>query len=864
MPDLIRILQDAVGVAFFLLGLATFVQWIRRRDGSLVYLALAIVLLALVVSLGRISAEFGIRSALAGPLNLVLFIASGYSLLRFRAHFLGLSRTWEVIAATAAVAAVVVSIPLSLAAMPAELRGPLTVFLIAVYCGLVGEPIVRFWLASRGLPSIQRWRLRSLSLGFAALLAVLVFAVALGALLKSALVSVVIEVVVLAIVPLLYVSFSPPAWLRRQWRAAEEEGLERYMQGLITGHPSREQILQGAFEWAARLAGARRALAVTAAGVPIAGWSVGDPGWPEAGEGFEISSGSPPRVTVQGRQRAALFLSLRGYPGADRLVVVGGPFSPSFGSDEASRVQQHLNAVAAALERLSLIEGLREANAQLREANQHKTVFLANMSHELRTPLNAILGFSELLIDDDGGQYDGGTRASFLEQIHSSGKHLLNLINDILDLSKVEAGQMELHLEEVDLAGVVKDVLDTVRPLAAVKESRLEGDASGNLTADAGKLKQMLLNLVSNAIKFTPEKGWVRVSSHIEPPWLELDVSDTGIGIAPDDTERIFEAFQQLDSSAGRQQAGTGLGLTLTRRFAALHGGEVTVESLPGQGSVFTIRLPLEPVQPAPAEPPAEDAPEVDAAGPLVVVVEDNPANAELLVRQLRRGGYAVELARSGAEALSKAAELTPAAITLDILLPELDGWAVLTRLKEDPATRDIPVLIISVVDDRELGLALGALDYLVKPVAGRELLDRLAHIVAPGGNGSGLKTVLVVDDEEANRTWLRHVLEPAGFKVVAVDGGSAAIEQSRQDPPDLMLLDLMMPEVTGFDVVEALRDDPRTRSIPVLILTAKNLTAEDKRLLNGHVAGILARGSTGAVDLLSWLRRVLGETVPA
>jgi PAS domain S-box-containing protein len=501
-------------------------------------------------------------------------------------------------------------------------------------------------------------------------------------------------------------------------------------------------------------------------------------------------------------------------------------------------------------------EAIQRLNDQLRVANQHKSEFLANMSHELRTPLNAILGFSDLLIDDVNEKFDAVARRRFLGQINSSGRHLLALINDILDLSKVEAGQMILRLENVVVQDVVREVINTIEPLASKKSLQLEShmDGVGQVPADAGKLKQMLLNLVSNAVKFTNEGGRVTISAKRLSDVIDISVADTGIGIAAADRKHLFEEFHQVDSSISRQQEGTGLGLALTKRFVQLHGGAISVVSERGKGSVFTIRLPL--VQ-RDTEIPAVASGASDTR-PLVLVVEDNLQAANLLKRYLDRGGFRTVVAVSGTEAVAKARELLPVAITLDILLPGIDGWNVLTELKHDEATRDIPVVVISVVDDPELGRALGAIDYLVKPVDGNALLQRLAKYTFTNKVGTQETRILVVDDEPANVEWLEGVLKPAGFCVLSAGGGQEGIDLAKRERLDLVLLDLMMPRVSGFDVVEALHADEKTRSIPIMVLTAKDLTSEDKRQLNGHVAAVLSRGSTGAPDLLDWLQRLV------
>ena len=871
MKEALPYLENLSTLAFVLLGVATAAGWARHRDRSIGFLALAIILLSLVSVVGRIPALLGLTPPFLSDLTIIAFVGSGYALLRFRGSLIPLSPRWHLAAVIAMggglIAFEATRILAATGAAPVNVETVPAYVLILAWVASVLEPIVRFWLVARGLPALQAWRLRSLSLGFAGLVAILLFALGAGALASNPAVLVLVQLAILAIIPLLYVSFAPPAWLRRQWRSNEEEGLRLLIEDLLVLNGNRADLFNRALDCATRLVGASAVVAVQPDGTPVTSRGLEPAALAALGPSLRTRQVGRGTVVGGSSERATLTVPLQIADGeADRLVLIAGPFTPAFGGEEISRADQFVTAIATAFDRSNLIDRLEATNTQLLAANQHKSVFLANMSHELRTPLNAILGFSELLSDDTKGHYDAATQHRFLDQIHTSGKHLLGLINDILDLSKVEAGQMDLRVEDVMVDESVMLVLGTVEPLARTKNIVLENDPAPGLQliADPAKLKQMLLNLVSNAIKFTPNGGRVTIHARQVDSWIEIAITDTGIGIAKSDLGRLFTEFQQLDAGPGREQEGTGLGLALTKRFAELHGGHVIVDSAPGKGSTFILQMPT--VAKKAVKQPAPEPHLVgssDPSKPLVLLVEDNPEAAEILARHLESGGFRLTIARTGIEALAMARELKPVAITLDILLPEIDGWEVLTQLKADEVTRDIPVLIVTVVDNPALGRALGALDYFVKPVDRSALLSRLDQYTFTTKVKHGDIRVLVVDDEPANVEALVALLEPAGFKVLTARGGKEGIDMARHNRPDLILLDLLMPEVTGFNVVEALRADEATRAIPIMVLTAKELNAEDKRALNGYVAAVFQRNSVGGAELVEWLRGLVAKRHP-
>ncbi len=491
-----------------------------------------------------------------------------------------------------------------------------------------------------------------------------------------------------------------------------------------------------------------------------------------------------------------------------------------------------------------------QAKAAAEQANRVKSEFLSRMSHELRTPLNAVIGFSELLLERVVGDLTA-KQEEFLRDIRDSGTHLLTLINDILDISKVEAGRMELHFAETDLAEVVEAAVTTLRPLIEQKHLNFSSTLDPRATviwADKVRLKQILTNLLSNAAKFTPEGGQIRVETHSINREVELAVVDTGPGIAPDDQGKLFHEFTQLPAAQQAEHPGTGLGLALVRRLVELHGGRVRVESEVGKGSRFIVRLPIG-IQTAPAP-----------TGPgLVLIVEDDPAIQRLFAHYLTEAGYRTEVTGNGSGAVDKVKAVRPAVICLDIRLPGVEDWEVLHSLKEDPATAPIPIVVATMLDDSQRAFALGAASFLVKPVRREDLLDAVAKAIRtlPGVT----PTVLIVDDDPHVLAMLSPMLEHAGYQTLTASGGQEGIRKAQQHLPHLIVLDLMMPGVSGFDVIATLRGDVRTRGIPILVLTAKDLTPEERVFLDQRVQDVRLKGSTPARTLVEEVARVLAAT---
>jgi signal transduction histidine kinase/DNA-binding response OmpR family regulator len=513
-----------------------------------------------------------------------------------------------------------------------------------------------------------------------------------------------------------------------------------------------------------------------------------------------------------------------------------------------------------ALINAQLYRQLERQSAALEVASRHKSEFLASMSHELRTPLNAIIGFSEVLLERMFGELNE-RQDDYLRDIWSSGRHLLELLNDILDLSKIEAGQMVLNRSEFAARESLEYCISMVRERALKQRILLSLEVDpqvGLLDADRLRFRQVVLNLLSNAVKFTPEGGRVGVRAAVHDQELVVEVTDTGPGVPVEDRRRIFDAFQQ-GARHPEQTEGTGLGLTLSKRILELHGGRIWVESETGKGSTFGFALPAGAREPALTSVPQvgldPDFPAELAPGPrpTVVVVEDDRRSFDLLRVYLEAAGARVVSARDGEEGLDTVRRLSPAGVILDILLPGIDGWEVLARLKADPQTAAIPVVVVSMLDERGRGFALGAAEYLVKPVGKDPLLAALYRAAAIPERKH---TVVAIDDDFLAIELVRASLEPEGWTVLGAATGQEGLALIRERQPSAVLLDLLMPGMDGFEVVEALRADPDTKSVPVVILTSKSMTQQDKQRLQGRITYVARKTEfdlSGLSGLLRW-----------
>ncbi|NQX66730.1 response regulator [Paenibacillus alba] len=503
---------------------------------------------------------------------------------------------------------------------------------------------------------------------------------------------------------------------------------------------------------------------------------------------------------------------------------------------------------------------LSRARDEAVEANQIKSQFLANMSHELRTPLNAIIGYSEML-KEEADELGEQSFSDDLDKINTAGRHLLALINDILDLSKIEAGKLELYLETCDIPTMIHDVVTTVHPLIETNKNRVEVDyPEGTMKTDLTKLRQILYNVLSNAGKFTKEGTiWFSAAYAMENevPGVEFRVKDTGIGMTADQIGQLFQAFKQADSSTTRKYGGTGLGLAISQRLCQIMGGKITVNSEYGVGTTFSIWLPLLDQHFSGANASLLESPEGKSKGSsTVLVIDDDPAMLQLMKRYLSKEEWKVALATTGQEGIRLAKELHPDVISLDVLMPGMDGWNVLAMLKNDPELANIPVVIISMTDDKNLGYALGASEFLTKPIYRERLIYILDKYISERHSNS----VLVIEDDLATSQMMTRMLEKEGYRVTRAENGQQALECVAQSLPQLILLDLMMPTMDGFEFVTELRKREEWRSIPVVVVTAKNITEEDRLRLNGYVKNIVQKGSLRREDFLQEISHLIAS----
>jgi len=500
---------------------------------------------------------------------------------------------------------------------------------------------------------------------------------------------------------------------------------------------------------------------------------------------------------------------------------------------------------------------LQAQREQVEQANRLKSEFLSNMSHELRTPLNSILALSRVLIMQASDRLSA-EEGNYLEIVERNGKTLLSLINDILDISKIEAGKMDISTEQFSLSSTIQGITERFEVIAKEKGIVIEQNIPDDIEIDndQGKVDQVLQNLINNAVKFT-EHGKVTISARTDDCNVFIDVTDTGVGVAEKELPFIFDEFRQVDGTSSRQFEGTGLGLAIVKRFTEMLGGNISVASKLGEGTTFSLTLPIkwqgsaETTQLLTLTRQAKQPPRQET----ILVVDDEPDITEMIAGYLSNEGYGTLIATSGREALELAKTHHPLAITLDVMMPEMDGWEVLQKLKENPETVDIGVVIVSISDNRETGFALGAIGHIAKPVDKEVLISEIRKV----GEFKAL-SIMIVDDDKFDRQQVAQTVQENGMKAIQIEGGKQCIELVEKQLPDVLVLDLMMPDMDGFTVLEKLRSDPKTAKLPVIVVTAKNLSKEEKQRLRDGGSMLLTKSDTTSAAVLSEVKKIIAE----
>ncbi len=868
-----NLLTVVAELLFAILFVATLTAYLRRRDAlsrdvMLIFGSVAVTLVVLGVG--------AVTGALEGPIvgiAFALLLAQPLLTLRLAHQLRPIPRLVRIVGAIGYVAAAA-----PLIVLPLTQATPFFVLGIVVF--VMTDLLAAFYLAREAARRVGSARVR---IGAAAAgSALMALGLGLTTLLSSLpgigeVASDIGRILIVGAGTLYVLAFMPPAWVRKVWSAVATYEFTEHLLDAPAGEDT-TAVWGRLAELARRTTGSVAAFIVI--GEPAATVATSTDGEVAQGALARVRWSSVPadrgtdtRVRDEDGELAnaarlvgTRFASVLGFrlaggePGA--LVLLAE--RPSlFAADDHAVIDSVIGRAAvfaerseALAEQAALASRLAVTVQALEQAGQAKSDFLASMSHELRTPLSAIIGFSALMRDEP---LTGDRRAvpdDWIEHVRRSGDHLLALINDVLDLTKIEAGRIDLEREPFELATALAESVAGLRPLADRKLIEMSVDAQpGMIKADRGRLRQIVYNLLSNAIKFSTERGQVTVECRWLGSEARIAVTDTGVGIAAEDLGHVFEEFRQVGDMKARE-AGTGLGLALTRRLVEAHGGQISVTSAPGAGSRFEVVLPESRAAgaddrlalPAPVKP--------DVAETTVLVIEDDPSAVRLLRTYLEAEGYHVEVATDGESGIAAARAYAPGAIILDVLLPGIDGWEVLRRLKADRDLRDVPVMVATVVDERNVAMSLGAVDYFLKPVRPDALLARLATYTLTTKVKERNIRVLVIDDDPTALDLVANALRPEGFEVVTAGSGIEGLALARERAPDLVICDLVMPDMDGFEVVDRLADSDMPRDVPILILTGQELGAEDRERLNGKVADVMQKDGDPRPALGRWLRR--------